>query len=472
MPSPAEPTRLRQILATFDRSWVSLPVGAIVAGGVVLAAPIPIDMAWMLAITVFCISLWIGNPVPPWFTALIGIGLIGVTFSTDLALVGFRSAATWLIVFGLLIGEATRASGVADLVERWVLQRIPERVTTDPRSLYRYLLITLCFAGLGLAVLIPSALVRVFVLGPIVLSVGELFEGRQPRVGLFLGPLFSTYYGSAGIFTGSLANIIIAGIVESSAGISFGWTEWAVWLGPIMGFGRTLTIIGIAYLLYRPAPEAGLDLEIRDRPSLAVSDTERRMLGFLLLGVAVWATDSLHGLHPLYGALIVVLGAFAPRLGAVDLEVVTDADYSIVFFLGAIFAIAAGLRQTGFTGLAADGILTYLPEDASMPIVLVFVVGLTLVLALFMEGLAVASVITPTLVSFVDGLGLSIKPVAMIEAVTLNTYFFPYQSAVLVAILGLDVVDSRELIRMATLASIATLVILLPMQIAVFTWFF
>ena len=60
----------------------------------------------------------------------------------------------------------------------------------------------------------------------------------------------------------------------------------------------------------------------------------------------------------------------------------------------------------------------------------------------------------------------------MIESVALNAYFFPYQSAVLVAMLGLGVVDTMELSRMAGICTIATLVFLLPIQIALFVFFF
>jgi len=88
------------------------------------------------------------------------------------------------------------------------------------------------------------------------------------------------------------------------------------------------------------------------------------------------------------------------------------------------------------------------------------------------EGLAVASVLTPVLVSFAASAGVPLAPVAMIEAVALNAYFFPYQSAVMVAILGLDVVDTVELTRMATVCTIATLGLLVPIQIAVFALFF
>jgi len=89
-----------------------------------------------------------------------------------------------------------------------------------------------------------------------------------------------------------------------------------------------------------------------------------------------------------------------------------------------------------------------------------------------MEGLAVASVLTPVLVSFATSAGIPLVPVAMTEAVALNAYFFPYQSAVLVAILGLDVVDSMELTKMASVCSLATLLLLVPVQIAIFTLLF
>jgi len=61
-------------------------------------------------------------------------------------------------------------------------------------------------------VLVPSSLVRVLILAPILQSLGDLFEDRRAKVGIFLGPLFATFYGSSGILTGSLANIIVTGL--------------------------------------------------------------------------------------------------------------------------------------------------------------------------------------------------------------------------------------------------------------------
>ncbi|WP_336365259.1 SLC13 family permease [Halalkalicoccus salilacus] len=455
-------------LGKFDPAWLSLPFGVTVASGVLLYAPIDTDMARMLAITVFCISLWIGTPVDPWFTGLIGIGLIGTVFTSELALVGFRSPATWLVVLGILLGEATRQSGLAAVIERLSFNILPSETGSDATVAYRYLLIVLSAVALGFVVLIPSSLVRVLILGPILISIGEVFTERRPRIGLFLGPLFVTYYAGTGILTGSLANIIIMGLVETNADVSVGWVEWAMWLGPVMSIGRAVVVTGIAYILYRPRDPGAIDAAVDTDSSPEAPATAYRMIAFLFLGVAIWATDTIHGLHPLYGALAVTLLAFAPQIGVVGSDAVGNADVSIVFFLGAIFAIAEGLQQTAFTNLAAEVILSNFPQNESLVVALLFLVVAALALTFIMEGLAVASVLTPVLVSFSESVGLPLTPVIMTEAIALNTYFFPYQSAVLVAILGLDVVDSIELIRMTALCSLVTLLVLLPIQILIF----
>ena len=454
----------------FDPAWLSVPTGLLAAGLVLTVAPLSTGAGQMLAITLFCIALWIGTPVEPWFTAVLGIGLIGVVFSADLALTGFRSPATWLVVVGILVGEAASESGLAGLVERVAVARLPERALGDAVATYTYLLVALSAGSLALAVLVPSALVRVLVLAPILVSLGDLFEERRATVGIFLGPLFATFYGASGVLTGSLANIIVAGLVESGGGPAITWTEWALWLGPVMGVGRVAVVVTVAYLLYRPRDRDGVATP--EVESVATTASERRMLAFLLVGVAVWATDFLHGLHPLFGAIVVALLAFAPRVGVVDPGAVGEADFSILFFLGAIFAIAEGLRRTEFTDLAATTLLSFLPADPSLPVVLGFVVAVSLALTLVMEGLAVASVLTPVLVSFAGSTGVPLVPVAMVESVALTAYFFPYQSAVLVAILGFDVVDSVELSKMAGLCSVATILLLVPVQIGLFALVF
>jgi hypothetical protein len=170
--------------------------------------------------------LWILNPIEPAYTGIIGIGLISVSFPLELALTGFQSPATWPVGFGLLMGEVTRQSGLAEMGGRRITEwSISSHFRSDPRPAYRRLLISLGIGALALALLMPSSLVRVLLLAPILKQVGKRFNSRRAKVGLFLGPLFATFYVSVTILTADLRNIIITGIGASVTGNQISWSE-------------------------------------------------------------------------------------------------------------------------------------------------------------------------------------------------------------------------------------------------------
>jgi di/tricarboxylate transporter len=456
--------RLAALSSPFPAVTIAVGAGLFV----LLGSPLATDPTIMLAITFFCITLWILNPVRPAYTGVLCIGLVGVAFSPDLALVGFQSPATWLIGFGLLIGVATRESGLAAWAGRWLVSRsVPTRWRDDPIRAYASLMGALCLGALAFALLVPSTLVRVLVLAPVLHQTGKLFEDREARVGIFLAPLFATFYGGSGIYTAVLPNVIVTGIAETLGAPTVSWTEWALTLFPVMGLARALLVVGVVFALYRPAPDS--TVEIPTGKPAAAGESEKRMLAFLLTGTLFWMADFLHGLHPVFGAIIVVSLAFLPTVGVIDFAKAGDADYSILFFLGAVFAIGEGLARTGFAELAAETLFETIPTDGSLVVALVFVFGATILLNLLMEGLAVASVLTPILVPYASAAGLPLTPVVMTEALALGTYFFPYQSAVLVAILAEDAVSAGELIRVTVACSLATIFLLLPIQFGIFS---
>ena len=448
--------------------WLSVPAGIVGAAAVLTLAPVDGATARLLAITVFCIALWIGTPVPPAVTGILCIGLVGLAFSTDLALTGFQSPTIWLVVFGLLLGEAARRSGLAN----WTGTRIEATAFPDDadslsaRRAYTRLLVVLCGAAIGFALLIPSALVRILILAPLLIELGQTFESDKARMGVFLGPTLVTFYASPGIFTAGLPNIITTGIAESLGASTASWTAWTVQMFPLMGLGRAVVVTAIVYLLFRPSTETTVQTPTRQQ---SMTGAERRMLGFMLVGALIWMTDSVHGLHPLFGALAVVLLALLPGVGVISLDDLSDVDISIIFFIGAVFAIGTGFAETGFAEAAANELLTVVPTDAALWVVLSIVYGITTALSFLMEGLAVASVLTPVLVSYAQGTGVPLDPILMVESVALSTYFFPYQTVVLVTLLGEDVVSVRGLIKTVVLASVLTTVLLLPLQIGLFT---
>lgn len=188
------------------QDWFSIPFGVAIAASIFVFSSLEWELNAMFAITVFCISLWITTPVPTWYTSLIGIALIGLLFSPDLALEGLKSPAVWLIVLGLLIEQAIKTSGLANRTELWVLSFLPKSALVSGVRTYRLLLLGLCGLGVGFAIVVPSALVHVLIFGPVLVTINNSFSSRQAKVGLFLGPLFTTYFSGTGILTGSLVS--------------------------------------------------------------------------------------------------------------------------------------------------------------------------------------------------------------------------------------------------------------------------
>lgn len=449
--------------------WAILLVAAGIGAGTAAFAPLAPDQGLLLGITFFCIVLWITTPVPPWFTGLAGIALIGVALSPELAMDGFAEPVLWLIVFGLIMGEAIHRSGLARSVEfrliRWITpgdQPHPPPDQVDPIRLYRRLLIVLSVGGLVFALMVPSSLVRVLIMAPMLIEIGKIFDSDRARLGLLFGPLFATFYGGVGVLTAFLPNIITTGILESLTGVSISWTAWFVTIFPVMGLGRVLLIIAVVYLLYRPPSGTGLSFSTRSRPA---TDDVRRTALILLVGVAFWSTDFIHGLHPVFGALVVAMLLLTPGVGTVTFDTIEDVDFSIVFFVGAVFAIAAGLAETEVTDLAATYLLSLIPEGVSPVLLLVAVFVVTLALMLIIEGLAAASVLTPVLISFAERVGLPVEVVVQVEAIALGHFFFPYQSIVLVAMLSYGPITMRNLMRITAILSIVSMLLLVPIQL-------
>ncbi|WP_311172729.1 SLC13 family permease [Halobellus ordinarius] len=331
---------------------------------------------------------------------------------------------------------------------------------------YRRLLFGLSAAGLLLVFLIPVGIVRVLVLAPIVLEVGDRFDSREATLGLFFGPILVTYLGTTSVLSGGSPNIVVLGIFESVTGASIAWTDWFVRLFPVMGIGRLFVIVGVGYALYRPSP--GWEIRTSTEARRPMSSSERRMLAFLLAGVALWVTDVVHGPHPVYGALLVTVLALLPGIGIADFEeTVGDVDFSILFFVAAVLTIGTGLTRTNVATALAERLLLYVPTDASLVVILAVVFLFTVALLFVVSGLAAASVVTPVLLTFAVDAGLPLLPVALTEAVALSMPFFPYQSAVLVVILAYDIVDVRELIRVVSAATLATMLLLVPIQLVV-----
>lgn len=102
---------------------------------------------------------------------------------------------------------------------------------------------------------------------------------------------------------------------------------------------------------------------------------------------------------------------------------VAEIDFSLLFFVAAVFAIATDLEDSGFTDTAATSLLSLLPSDLSLGLAMVAVFRVASLLIVLIEDSALASVLTPVAISYAQQSGLPVVPVVLAQTLTLGTSF-------------------------------------------------
>ena len=416
-----------------------------------------------LGVTVCAVILWTARPIPIELTSLLLLLLIPLTglLSFKETFQPFANPAVWLVFAGLVISLALSSSGL----DRALAARA--RCVLGG-SRFR-LLVSLHALGLAAAILIPSGVVRVMLLVPFGVALIEGDRGKNNpllEATILLSLVCSTYYGGCGILTGAVPNLVVAGRLEEATGRVLFWGEWLQWMFPVIGVMRTSLCVGVVWLLFarRLAPSDWRP-ELRN-PAPPLDRSQRRMLGILLSGVALWATDTLHHLPPVYIGLVLVVACVLPRWGPLRVGQIREANLPFLFYLVALFGIGTILQQSGFTGLALDYMLSRADiESLPVPEQHLAITAVVLPLDFLMDIAAVAAVVTPTMLEFGGLLGLSPVAAAMSVAMATTLVFLPYQSAPFMVALGFGRFTMGQLVACMMTISIFSALVLCPLNV-------
>ncbi|MDA0747817.1 MAG: SLC13 family permease, partial [bacterium] len=332
--------------------------------GLILATLLPLiiliypgDLGLMprlaLALSAFTVVFWTFEPVPIEYSSLLVLllfPLLGV-LPFELAFNAFSGKAVWLIFSGMALSLGITETPLGARLARMALGRVNH---------YGRLILGLHILGLVSAFLIPSGVVRILILMPILISLLRTLDekpGSRASTALILSLVCSTYYGGTGVLTASVPNLVVFGALESH-GQTVYWGEWAGYMFPVLGLVR----VACGYLLIRlilpisHTPDVSSLLEDNSIPSRLTS-AEKKTIGILLLGILLWATDALHGVHPAYIGLALVLLCYLPGWGPLHPEKLKQVNFPILIYIAAAFAMGHALEHTGLNARLA-GLLT------------------------------------------------------------------------------------------------------------------
>lgn len=411
-----------RVRRTTSRAFTELVVGAAICTAVWLL-PIPglmPDGKKCLAMSLCAVCWWATGAMHPGYTAL--ALLAGYTLFLDSELVpaatvfGLWTTPTmYLVVGGFLIAKAVEASGLGRRAALAFISRFT-------RS-YGGMVFSCYLLGLLLSFVIPHPWPRSFLLLS-VMSHAARSAGlsQKAAANLKLAVFVASVPASMILLTGdSTLNPLFGGF----AGTTVSWLQWLVYMGPPGLLALALT--GTVQLLsYRQREAFQLDL-VQVRRQLAdlgkLTRPEMRVIAVMAAAVLFWITDSLHGLHPGWIALIAALSFAVPPHALLDAKSWSGVNLGTLFFLCAALAIGSIGKVVGMNVWLAELII---PQQTVRSPYLFALLAMLICMALHMalgSALAVLGIACPAIISFGTAAGIAPLAAALIAYTSVSLHW-------------------------------------------------
>lgn len=416
------------------------------------------------AVVLLTLALWSTGVLPPFLTSLIFFALVLTLGLAEPALIfaGFGSTAVWLIISGFIIGTAISLSGLG--------QRLAALLEPYLASSYPRLIGGLALVAMLLGFVMPSSVGRAVVLVPIGMALAErvgFTHGSRGRLGIAVTLALTCNMPSFAILPANIPNMILSGASETLHGISFGYTDYLLLHFPILGLLKTGLIVTLVLLIFPAsiAPREGATAQLATEQG-ATPATRRRVAILLLLTLAMWMTDSLHGINPAWVGLITAILLLLPKVGVVPPKAFNGAiDFGIVLFVAGALGLGALVNASGLGSEVGAALERWLPlapgHDATNFASLSVMAAMTGLVATIP---GVPTVLTPMAPDLAVASGLSLPTVLMTQVVGFSTVIFPYQVGPLIVAMQLSGERLGELLKVTLPLALLTLVALLPLD--------
>lgn|SRR5882724_408599 len=386
-----------------------------------------------LAIIAFMVVYWIMEPIDYGITALIGCYLFWALQVTkfSVAFSGFVNSTPWFTFGALLLGEAVSRTNLAKRIGFFVMDRVGHS--------YARLLLGIITLVWLLHFLIPSSNALLTTLAPLVIGLIAAF-GVGPHSNVAKG-LFVILTYTCSLFSKMLmasnSSILARGIIEEQTGTQLLWSQWFIAFLP-----AALVTIGAAWLtvrwLYPPEREAipGGKQFLRDalHEMGPWSWDEKKVLLWLLLATALWATDFAHHINPAVIAIGIGLVLSLPKVGVLDARAIKAVNFLSLIFIGGALSIGVVLTETKALNVLMDSLvrwMTPLLTSAFHASVILYWANFFYHF-LFGNELTVVSTSLPVLLKVADVQGYNPTTMGLIWAFAAGGKLFVYQHPVLV----------------------------------------
>lgn len=393
------------------------------------------DAMRALGVTIWAVGWWITGIIPEYVTGVLMCVLWSaakcVPFKT--AFSSFSTSGWWIMVGAFALGSVAGRTGLLKRVSLWTLRLFPATFQGQVWGLLG--------AGTLIAPLIPSMNARGALSSPIAMGISDELgiERRSAGANGLFGACYVGFILMGHMFmSGSFSHYVLVGMLPEGYR-TVTWLQWMLWClpwGVVVFLGMGLCIVAA----YRPRTPVSLPAGY-GAAQLArlgpMSRAERITLWVLLGTLALWLTESLHGISSGEVALAAMCALLITKVMDRD-DFKSGIDWPAVVFVGSILNMAAVIQALKvdlwlgaalkplLVGVVGSPYLLVVAMIAAACVIKLLIVSLTsasAIFALILPPLMVGCGINPWIACMVTFAGSDVWFLKYMNSIYLCTHF-------------------------------------------------
>lgn len=379
------------------KQWIGL-FGGVVVGLICFLIPIAgLEYAGhlQLSLTLLALVWWATSALPAPITAAIYMGatiIFNVAPAPDVFGAWYRGCNCWIVIAAFLIAAAVERTGLG--------KRIAYAVCTMSFIKgYKSLIGAIVILNIVLALIIPSAFARTFLIMVIVAEICVANSVNEEDTRTLKFAVFAISVPTMTLFL--TAEAAINSIIASA----LGGVTWFGWFFQI-GIPSIILVVltGVLFtFMFKPTGEVKIDVTVckeKLHELGSIKPAEIKCIVWLIVLLVFWAMCDTLGLKLETGTFFITALMFIPGIGCINMGALESIPLGTLIFVTCTVAIGTVGGVTGLNQWIADTLLPTSFVDNPVLIVLFITIICMVIHWIIGSVMATTAVITPILMAF------------------------------------------------------------------------